>query len=482
MQATSAFINSKKDQLKEELKQENLSPEQRAQYEKELAQWNSGGLILNAIGAGLAAPTNSIGGIVAATASPVLSYQIGQYFKVLAHKNQITGGKDELTAGQETAHILAHTILGAAVAAAGGNDALAGGLAAAGAEATAPILSQWLYGKNPADLTADEKATVSAIAGLTGAATGVAVGGSMADVAQGNQAGHVAVDNNTVLGDKIREYIENARQYWHTEQEAKDYLDVIRNVAVNAAMGSADSVIGTVDYGIDSLNAVVYCLGFTPTYCSQSQETLTPKNQEIVNSVKTSLDVRTYKKLAELIAKAAQGDLLATEAAGELLVSTLVNKKPKPTSINGAASVGKKAEKGGISGDGGKASSSSAKNNVNQHNDPAFKNGYVWKPGIDADLRGTGKTYQDALNQAFNKLGIDKSEFSVTKWGSDKNGKSFPTEYRVIQGKNKGAEVNIDIGHDNYGPGVPHIGFQTPGKNNITGHILVDEVPINRTK
>ncbi|WP_218966017.1 hypothetical protein, partial [Snodgrassella communis] len=36
----------------------------------------------------------------------------------------------------------------------------------------------------------------------------------------------------------------------------------------------------------------------------------------------------------------------ATEAAGELLVSTLVNKKPKPTSINGAASVGKKVEKG----------------------------------------------------------------------------------------------------------------------------------------
>ncbi|WP_180296881.1 VENN motif pre-toxin domain-containing protein, partial [Snodgrassella communis] len=183
MQATSAFINSKKDKLKEELKQENLSPEQRAQYEKELAQWNSGGLILNAIGAGLAAPTNSMGGILAATASPAISHQIGQYFK----------GKD---AEGSTAHLVAHAVLGAAVAAAGGNNALAGGLAAAGAEATAPIVSKWLYGKNAKDLTADEKATVSAIAGLTGAATGVAVGGSMADVAQGNQAGHTAVDNN----------------------------------------------------------------------------------------------------------------------------------------------------------------------------------------------------------------------------------------------------------------------------------------------
>ncbi|WP_180298185.1 VENN motif pre-toxin domain-containing protein, partial [Snodgrassella communis] len=196
MQATSAFINSKKDKLKEELKQENLSPEQRAQYEKELAQWNSGGLILNAIGAGLAAPTNSIGGILAATASPAISYQIGQYFK----------GKD---AEGSTAHLVAHAVLGAAVAAAGGNNALAGGLAAAGAEATAPIVSKWLYGKDAKDLTADEKATVSAIAGLAGAATGVAVGGSMADVAQGNQAGHTAVDNNELVQRTPESVIQN---------------------------------------------------------------------------------------------------------------------------------------------------------------------------------------------------------------------------------------------------------------------------------
>ncbi|MCO6514799.1 MAG: VENN motif pre-toxin domain-containing protein [Snodgrassella sp.] len=118
---------------------------------------------------------------------------IGQYFK----------GKD---AEGSTAHLVAHAVLGAAVAAAGGNDALAGGLAAAGAEATAPIVSKWLYGKDAKDLTADEKATVSAIAGLTGAATGVAVGGSMADVAQGNQAGHTAVDNNYLTAKDWKNY------------------------------------------------------------------------------------------------------------------------------------------------------------------------------------------------------------------------------------------------------------------------------------
>ncbi|PIT20846.1 hypothetical protein BGI36_07700, partial [Snodgrassella communis] len=241
MQATSAFINSKKDKLKEELKQENLSPEQRAQYEKELAQWNSGGLILNAIGAGLAAPTNNLGGILAATASPAISYQIGQYFK----------GKD---AEGSTAHLVAHAVLGAAVAAAGGNDALAGGLAAAGAEATAPIVSKWLYGKDAKDLTADEKATVSAIAGLTGAATGVAIGGSMADVAQGNQAGHTAVDNNNL--DILREEeskreLELATKYNWTSKQLTDYI-------TNKSRGS---IKGFADGAVESIEGIVNAVG-----------------------------------------------------------------------------------------------------------------------------------------------------------------------------------------------------------------------------
>ncbi|ORF42706.1 hypothetical protein BGI14_00100, partial [Snodgrassella alvi] len=128
-------------------------------------------------------------------ASPIVSYQIGQYFK----------GKD---AEGSTAHLVAHAVVGAAVAAAGGNNALAGGLAAAGTEALAPVVSKWLYGKESKDLTADEKATVSSIIGLAGAVTGAAVGGSMADVAQGNQAGHTAVDNNELawkLTQKVQE-------------------------------------------------------------------------------------------------------------------------------------------------------------------------------------------------------------------------------------------------------------------------------------
>ena len=106
---------------------------------------------------------------------------------------------------------------------------------------------------------------------------------------------------------------------------------------------------------------------------------------------------------------------------------------------------------------------------------------YKFKEGIDVDLRGKG-TYKDALKDAFNKTGVSKKDFNVTKWGKDKNGKSFPVEWRA----NNGAEVSIDLGHSPHGeaPTVPHVGWQTGGKRGnggaLRGHIFVDDVPYNR--
>lgn len=106
--------------------------------------------------------------------------------------------------------------------------------------------------------------------------------------------------------------------------------------------------------------------------------------------------------------------------------------------------------------------------------------GYEFKQGIDLDLRGSGKTYLDALDEAFIRNGTPKSDFRVTKLSKDANVKLFPVEWRA----NNGAEVNIDIGHTSNGPDVPHIGYQTGGKRGsggaVRGHILVDDVPVNR--
>jgi hypothetical protein len=116
---------------------------------------------------------------------------------------------------------------------------------------------------------------------------------------------------------------------------------------------------------------------------------------------------------------------------------------------------------------------------------PEPREPYKFKPGIDEDWRGesgTERTWRDALASAFEKTGVDRSEFTETKWGRTKDGKSFPVEYRVLDGPNRGAEVNIDPGHKIDGPEVPHVGWQKPGKGaGRRGHILLDDVPMNRS-
>jgi len=115
-------------------------------------------------------------------------------------------------------------------------------------------------------------------------------------------------------------------------------------------------------------------------------------------------------------------------------------------------------------------------------------NNWKFDPSKDVDWRGTGKTYRDALDEAFRRTGLSKDQFEVTKWGKDRYGKSIPVEW---QGPN-GANVNMDIPEWNNvkpdgtlgaGPFQPHIGYQTPGKGSerIRGHIFVDYVPATRS-
>ena len=71
-----------------------------------------------------------------------MAYQIGQYFKENEIKNQSDGGNRPEE--QSPQHLLAHTILGAAVSAATGNDIATGAISGAANEAAAPILSNYL--------------------------------------------------------------------------------------------------------------------------------------------------------------------------------------------------------------------------------------------------------------------------------------------------------------------------------------------------
>ena len=116
----------------------------------------------------------------------------------------------------------------------------------------------------------------------------------------------------------------------------------------------------------------------------------------------------------------------------------------------------------------GKAIKGNSKNSANQYSskDIAFSQGYKFKEGIDLDLRGKQVYTKDAVQLAFEKTGVPKDQFVVTKWGYDQNGKSIPVEYKTLHGsKYKGAEVSVDVAHEGKGTlGVPHVGWQTPGK------------------
>jgi hypothetical protein len=181
-QGVKAEINEKEKAARDAAEQET-DPVKKHELEQKANRLQNQGILLDIVAGGLAAPTNAVGGIVAGSLAPAVSYQIGQHFK----ENGTEGSFN---------HILAHTILGAAVAAAGGNDALIGGLAAGSAEAAAPAVMHYLYGKDiqVKDLTAEQKTTISAIVGLGGAAIG-ATGGA-GDVTQGSMAAVNAVENN----------------------------------------------------------------------------------------------------------------------------------------------------------------------------------------------------------------------------------------------------------------------------------------------
>ena len=150
------------------------------------------GLLFDAVSGAIYGPnSNGVTGYVAKAASPFVASQIGDYYK-----NQAAEQNGELTNGQQAGHILAHGILGAAISYATGNDAVTGGISAGTGEATAPLLSKFLYETtDPSKLTAEQKDTISAITSALGVGIGATTGNAN-DAANAAETSKVAVEDN----------------------------------------------------------------------------------------------------------------------------------------------------------------------------------------------------------------------------------------------------------------------------------------------
>nr|WP_218690731.1 VENN motif pre-toxin domain-containing protein [Psychrobacter sp. BF1] len=187
-------INAKEKILRDEAEEAYKNGDDQVGNEK-LAAANrvkNQGLLFDSISGAIYGPnSNGVTGYVAKAASPFVSNQIGQYYKELAD-----GQGGSLTGAQQAGHILAHGILGAATSSATGNDVLTGGLSAGAGEATAPLISKFLYGTtDPSKLTAEQKDTISSITSALGAGIGLTTG-NVSDAVNAAETSKVAVENN----------------------------------------------------------------------------------------------------------------------------------------------------------------------------------------------------------------------------------------------------------------------------------------------
>jgi hypothetical protein len=78
----------------------------------------------------------------------------------------------------------------------------------------------------------------------------------------------------------------------------------------------------------------------------------------------------------------------------------------------------------------------------------------------DLDWRDSGKTFEEALQEAFRRTNVDIETFKPKEWIKDINGKSVVVEWNGLGG----AEVTVDAPHKYEGPDVFHIGYKSSGK------------------
>ncbi|VEG13731.1 VENN motif pre-toxin domain-containing protein [Moraxella cuniculi] len=190
--------------------------------------------------------SNGIIGDVARAASPELAYRIGQYFKENKLKNEIDGGNRPEE--QSLQHLLAHAILGAAVSYATGNNPMTGALSAVGSEAVTPILSDFLFGKKPNELSQDEKDTIANIVSLvTATTTYTTTGGDVANTVNAVEVGRVGVENNGFNKNKKEPESLRAKKerYWKVVDA------IVKDTSVEVAAAAGMGVSGSMTYAGD---------------------------------------------------------------------------------------------------------------------------------------------------------------------------------------------------------------------------------------
>ncbi|SFS29031.1 hemagglutinin repeat-containing protein [Pseudomonas sp. NFACC42-2] len=205
-----------------------------------------------------AAMGGSVGGALAGAAAPYLAQTV-----------------KKMTDGDPNANLMAHAVLGAVLARAGGNSALAGAAGAVVAEKTAQLIKETLYGDvSNENLTQEQKQTISSLSTLAAGLSGSLVGKDALNAVAAAQVGKNAVENNLLspanesLLQKARDAIKRNK---YTSEDAKtlialDQQDQISDALVERlrrnpdSMSAADKAAAQA-YLADYANALVVAYG-----------------------------------------------------------------------------------------------------------------------------------------------------------------------------------------------------------------------------
>lgn len=234
----------------------------------------------------------------------------------------------------DEAAVVAHAILGGAVAALQGNSAAAGAAGAATGELAAKAIAGMLYPdvNDLSKLSEEQKQTVSALATISAGMAGGLAGDSTASAMAGAQAGKNSSESNSLAGDRAREAAKQAAESLKNqvrETLGEGTTSSIANGIINALADTGDAALGSADYAADAAMALASCAA-GDSYCSKAMSDLAGKNQAVADSVTALMRSETWSAVADTVKEAAGENQAALEATGGLLAGIILPGKKLP--------------------------------------------------------------------------------------------------------------------------------------------------------
>ncbi|WP_414713430.1 hemagglutinin repeat-containing protein [Siccibacter turicensis] len=257
----------------------------------------------------------NINAALAGAAAPYLANQIAQHID-----------KED-----REARLIAHAVLGAALAAVQKQD-IAAGAAGASIGELAGMIAVELKGGRAGELSEADKQTVSALATLASTLAGGLIGDSGATAVNAGLAGKNAVENNSLSGDKARASVQESKEAIKAmvrDKIGNNIASQVTNGVLNVLADTGDMAMAAGDTVFDATAALVAC-ATGDSYCGQAQTDLNKKDQAAGKVLNSLVNGEAWGAIKETAVKASQGDQAALENFAGILAGVLIPAKDFP--------------------------------------------------------------------------------------------------------------------------------------------------------